>query len=61
MIMGKRFEYRTINFTKFDTDLEKRLNEYGERGWEVIGYSAESLYLRDVMKYHYFVLKREKK
>lgn len=59
--MGKRFEYKTINFTKFNTDLEKQLNEYGEMGWEVIGYSVESLYLREVMKYHYFVLKREKK
>lgn len=59
--MGKRFEYRTINFTKFDTDLEKRLNEYGEMGWEVIGYSAESLYLSGVINNHYFVLKREKK
>lgn len=61
MIMGKRFEYRTINFTKFNTGLEEILNEYGEMGWEVIGYSVESLYLSGVMTNHYFVLKREKK
>ena len=55
----KKFEYKLINYPDFDSELEERLNKYGEMGWEVVGYSSDILYLTKVSTSHHFVLKRE--
>jgi hypothetical protein len=55
----KKFEYKLINYPDFDSELEERLNKYGEMGWEVVGYSSDIIYLTKVSTSHHFVLKRE--
>ena len=55
----KKFEYKLINYPDFDSELEERLNKYGEMGWEVVGYSSDIIYLIKVSTSHHFVLKRE--
>lgn len=55
----KKFEYKLINYPDFDSELEERLNKYGEFGWEVVGYSSDIIYLTAVSTNHHFVLKRE--
>lgn len=55
----KKFEYKLINYPDFDSELEERLNRYGELGWEVVGYSSDILYLTKVSTSHHFILKRE--
>ena len=55
----KKFEYKFINYPDFNSELEERLNKYGEMGWEVVGYSSDIIYLTKVSTSHHFVLKRE--
>ena len=55
----KKFEYKFINYPDLDSELEERLNKYGEMGWEVVGYSSDIIYLTKVSTSYHFVLKRE--
>lgn len=57
----KKFEYKFIDYYDFNKDLEEILNEHGKMGWEVVGYSSDIIYLKEVRRTHHFVLKREKK
>lgn len=56
-----KFEYKFIDYHDLNSKLEEILNNYGEMGWEVVGYSSDAIFLTEVRRRHHFVLKREKK
>lgn len=56
----KKFEYKFIEYHELNRDCEELLNNYGEMGWEIVGYSSDIIYLTEVNEGHHFILKREK-
>lgn len=36
-----KFEYKVIRISSYDRDLEKRLNELGQEGWELVSINKD--------------------
>ncbi len=36
-----KFEYKIIRMSSYDRDLEKKLNELGKEGWELISFNKD--------------------
>ena len=55
---NKHYEYKVIQKTSFE-GVEDILNMYGNLGWELVGYSSDSVYVNGIIRHYQFILKRE--
>ena len=55
---NKHYEYKVIQRESF-VGTEDILNMYGNLGWELVGYSSDSVYVNGIIRHYQFILKRE--
>ena len=52
----KKFEYKVLQRSNFAAPFDEEINELGQEGWEIVGYTA---YYNEIHVMHNIILKRE--